>query len=531
MYCIFGILLTHKLFSMRSKVLIKEIPNDPKRLSVHLRSFHKVQREKLKEHVAGRQWEPEKRYWTIPYTVASVEAIIKLFPESHQFTFKIRDDIPAKYEGIDDEVPLAYWQNTPTIKKENIKTTKVNATSFLQVAFKVITQPWGNVKVVAGDKIILQTLNQQYIKAFVPYQYKNWTRIIKNIPGRQWNADEKYWALPYTKNTLEHLRTHLAKALVFTFVPAENIPQAVRFPETQQAKEKAKTIRKKTAAPLNKLQRIAINKMEERLLLGAFAISTRKTYLGCFTKLMLFYPNTPPEHISKDKIIKYLVHQIKTKQISESHQNQIINAIKFYYEKVLNKPKDRYDIPRPRKPKRIPGILSEQEVIRLLQATSNIKHKAILMCIYSAGLRRSEVLQLRLVDIHRNNNYLFIHKSKGKKDRHTLLSPKLLTLLEKYYKEYKPTYWLFEGEYGAQYSASSVQAIFSKSKRQSGINPMATLHWLRHSFATHLLMKGVDIRHIQGLLGHGSIKTTEIYTHLTDQMKRKLQSPLDHLDI
>jgi site-specific recombinase XerD len=170
-------------------------------------------------------------------------------------------------------------------------------------------------------------------------------------------------------------------------------------------------------------------------------------------------------------------------------------------------------------------------VIRLFKAVENRKHLAILMLMYSGGLRLSEVRNLTIHDIKSDQNYIFIKDAKGSKDRVTLLSQKLLIALRKYYIEYKPKYWLFEGQYGGQYSETSIQKVFRTAKIKSKINPLATTHTLRHSFATHLLQQGMNLRYIQELLGHASPKTTQIYTHIAKSDLKKIQSPLDKLDI
>lgn len=165
----------------------------------------------------------------------------------------------------------------------------------------------------------------------------------------------------------------------------------------------------------------------------------------------------------------------------------------------------------------------------LINAPDNIKHRAILWSIYACGLRLSEVISLRLIDIHSEEACIYIKSAKGKKDRRVPLSPHLLSLLRRYYKMYKPSYWLFEGQQGGQYSPSSIQKIFPRAVEKSGVHPWATLHTLRHSCATHMLQQGVNLRYIQAFLGHSNSKTTEIYTHLINFDKSQIQSPLDVL--
>lgn len=190
-----------------------------------------------------------------------------------------------------------------------------------------------------------------------------------------------------------------------------------------------------------------------------------------------------------------------------------------------------YTIDRPRKEKMLPEVLSEEEVVQLLNATENIKHKAILMTIYSAGLRISELINLQIKDIDSKRMQIRVEQAKGKKDRYTLLGKKTLEALRKYVSEYKPKEWLFEGRNAEKYSATSIKSILRESLVKVGIKKHITVHTLRHSFATHLLEGGTDIRYIQSLLGHSSGKTTEIYTHITTKGFDQIKSPLDKLEI
>ena len=185
---------------------------------------------------------------------------------------------------------------------------------------------------------------------------------------------------------------------------------------------------------------------------------------------------------------------------------------------------------RPKRAKVLPNVLSKEEVKKILEANSNLKHKAMLSMIYSCGLRRSELLNLKFSDIDSKRNIVIIRQSKGRKDRITPLSAKILDLLRGYYKEYSPKTYLFEGqEKNTQYSARSLEEVLKKSVRLASINKPVTLHWLRHSYATHLLESGTDLRYIQELLGHNSSKTTEIYTHVSTKNIQQIKSPFDDL--
>ena len=262
-----------------------------------------------------------------------------------------------------------------------------------------------------------------------------------------------------------------------------------------------------------------------------YSESTIKTYAAAFEEFINFYKSVELERIDEKKIIAYLRYLVMERQVSVSYQNQSINAIKFYYERVLGGQRKLYHIDRPRKERTLPTVLSSAEVSLLIKNVDNLKHKAMLMTCYSAGLRVSELLQLKIADIDSNRKQIRIIQAKGKKDRYTLLADKTLIILREYVKQYRPAEWLFEGYKGEKYSSRSLQIVLQRALKKAGITKRASLHTLRHSFATHLLESGTDLRYIQSLLGHESTKTTEIYTHVTTRGFDQIKSPLDNLDL
>ena len=273
-----------------------------------------------------------------------------------------------------------------------------------------------------------------------------------------------------------------------------------------------------------------LSQIEDKLIIRNYSHSTRSTYLHMIRGYLKYFGNDLTS-LTKDQIIAYQKHLILEKQVSVSYQNQSINAIKFYFEKILGKDRETYQIDRPKKEHKLPMVLSREEVSSILTAVSNLKHQSILYTIYSGGLRISEVINLRISDIDSGNDRILIRGAKGKKDRVTLLSPRLLNHLRIYFLKYRPQLWLFEGPENKQYSTTSIQAIFKRALGKAKITKKATVHTLRHSFATHLLEDGVNLRYIQMLLGHNSSKTTEIYTHVTKTRLSDISSPLDKLDI
>lgn len=290
----------------------------------------------------------------------------------------------------------------------------------------------------------------------------------------------------------------------------------------------------KNAELKNKKQEVTVPAAYvQKLEVMRYSKSTQKHYVSCLMEFIAYFEHKSMhiESLTSDDILMYMNYRVNVDGISETYQNQLINAIKFYYEKVLGRDRDRYVIDRPRGTYKLPTVFSEDEVTEIMKQVHNRKHYAMLATIYSAGLRVSELINLKVTDIDSKLNVIWIRSSKGKKDRSTLLSERTLNILRNYYKEYKPRRYLFEGMDGKPYSARSIQSILKKAMRQAGIQKRGSVHTLRHSFATHLLEHGVDLRYIQFLLGHASPKTTEIYTHVSTKKLSKIVSPFDKLII
>jgi integrase/recombinase XerD len=272
------------------------------------------------------------------------------------------------------------------------------------------------------------------------------------------------------------------------------------------------------------------DEMLQKLETMRYSPQTIAAYKQLMEEFINYFPTKNIDVITEPEIVAYIRYLVKDRGISASYQNQAINAIKFYYEKVKGGARKFYQLERPLKEQKLPTVLSVEEVQAMIKATTNLKHKTLIMVCYSAGLRLSEILNLRLSDVDSDRMQISVKGGKGKKDRYTLLSEKLLPLLREYFKAYRPKEYLFEGAVGNQYSASSMQAVVADALRKANVTKHASVHTLRHSFATHLLEAGTDLRYIQSLLGHGSSKTTEIYTHVTSKALVGIRSPLDTLD-
>jgi len=269
--------------------------------------------------------------------------------------------------------------------------------------------------------------------------------------------------------------------------------------------------------------------MKMDLKLKGYSPKTQTAYLGYMKKFVRYFGRSPAK-MGEKEIREYLYHLITGKDLGDSSINSAYSALKFFYETTLCRDWNVAKIPRRKPEKRLPVVLDGSEIKQLLAVTTNLKHRALLMTTYSAGLRVSETAHLKVSDIDSKRMQLRIAQGKGKKDRYALLSSVTLNLLRDYWRQYRPTIWLFPGRLPERpISTRAIQKTFEKARRKAGIQKPATVHTLRHSFATHLLEAGTDIYRVQKLMGHTTPKTTTIYIHLRRQDLLKVVSPLDSL--
>ena len=267
--------------------------------------------------------------------------------------------------------------------------------------------------------------------------------------------------------------------------------------------------------------------MKGDLELRGLSPKTQKIYIYHVTNFSRHF-NRSPSHLGKREIKEYLLYLLRRKKVSSSTVNLCFSALKFLYAKTLRREGVMEKIPRLRSTKKLPVVLERQEVESLFSVTENLKHRAILMLIYSSGLRLTEASHLKVTDIDSKRMVLRIREGKGRKDRYTLLSTVVLELLREYWSQYRPQEWLFPGRPAYKpLSVRSIQRVFKKARTLAGIRKPATVHTLRHSFATHLLEQGTDLHRIQLLLGHRSLKTTAIYLHVSRKELVRIVSPLD----
>ncbi len=368
-------------------------------------------------------------------------------------------------------------------------------------------------------------------------------KIIRRQPDVKWSQTNTCWYVPLTEVAYSLLLHDLKEnaSVDHTLLKAyleKKIKVQTTLPEKKQADQKQtaaiiiKPAVETAALQLSNENLQALQDFIETLKLKSYSSSTIKTYRNEFMQLLQLLKNKPVDSLTVADLKRYMVFAMEKQGISDNTAHSRLNALKFYFEQVLGREKFFWDIPRPKKPTLLPKLLNEEEIRKLFNALINKKHKAMLFTAYSAGLRVSEIVHLKIADIDSKRMQIFIACAKGKKDRYVNLSPVLLDILRKYLKEYKPVpiKYLFESEQtmGA-YPTRTVQQVFTNAKNKAGIKKEVGVHSLRHSFATHLLDKGTDIKYIKDLLGHFNIKTTERYLHVSKKQLVNIISPFDDL--
>lgn len=344
--------------------------------------------------------------------------------------------------------------------------------------------------------------------------------LVRGLPGRRYHKEGTYWTVPGGEENWRRLGETLAGRVV-EFGPSVSLRHQSLFYGASGKMAEAK--RDNPAGNGNVLARYA-----EELKMRGYTTKTLRAYEGHMRRFAGFV-RIGLDQVEEIDVRRYLLHLIEGQCRSSSYVNQAVSALSLFYKTVLPR-SFGFDLPRPKRERKLPQVLGVDSVLRILTALDNVKHRAILHLIYAAGLRVGEVVRLRLDDIDSERMMIRVRQGKGKKDRYTMLSSVALALLRVYVQKDRPERWLFPGEGGEGHiHERTVQKIFEQARVKAGIPKGPTVHTLRHSFATHLLEQGTDLRYIQELLGHASPKTTEIYTHVSRKALQNIQSPLDRL--
>jgi site-specific recombinase XerD len=366
------------------------------------------------------------------------------------------------------------------------------------------TRPVVSVRVLpGGDRIEI---------TFCRWLTERELAVVKGLPGRKYDGLRRVWTAPG------------GPAVITTLKEAFG-PNGIRFEASPQGCQPQAPSTKSSPAPLERVR--------DALTVRGYSPQTRKAYLGQLRRFLEWCgggtPRIPEDPAEKGQA--YILELMRTREISRSYQNQVVSALRFLCESVLGEPALGLMIPRPRKDKHLPSVLSPGEMTRMLKKARNPKHRALLMLLYSAGLRVGEVVCLRPQDLDPDRGLVRVHRGKGRKDRYTLLASRAIEAVKIYRDAYPTGRWLFPGDRPDRHlTTRSVQRVVTRAAKAAGIEKRVTAHTLRHSFATHLLERGTNLRIIQELLGHQSSRTTQVYTHVARSTIEAVRSPLDDLE-
>jgi site-specific recombinase XerD len=378
--------------------------------------------------------------------------------------------------------------------------------------------------------------------------------VVKKIKGVQWSQTNKCWYLPLSRENYNAIvaatkdiatldTTALKQYLIeknktTQALPPDNIKPIPPVINKKSKQAPAPPAKKNSAKKGNSLlctaNQAVIESYVMHLKLHAYSDASIVTYRNEFMQLLQKLGNRNAADLTVEDLKRYMLYAMEKEGITENTAHSRLNALKYYYEQVLGREKFFWEIPRPKKKKQLPKHFNQDEISNIINSVGNLKHKVMLMLAYSAGLRVSEVVELKAMNIDSKRMCILLEDAKGKKDRVTPLSPVLLVMLREYYTEYKPQAkgYLFEGQYsGTHYSTRSLQSVIQVAKEKANVIKPGSIHALRHSFATHLLDKGTDITMIMKLLGHNDLKTTLRYLHVTNRDMLKIISPLDDLNL
>lgn len=351
--------------------------------------------------------------------------------------------------------------------------------------------------------------------------------LIRTDKSLRWSKTMCCWYVPARQNLRQEM-FQLLKGKAWLDYEALNTPIA-----GQSENKENPVVPVKAVVDLKNLSEDATKSVEEFrkwLCSKRYSNNTIATYTDAIKTFLRYYSHRPIGEITNDDLITFNNEYILANKFSASFQNQVVNAVKLFFSIIESKKLNPELVHRPKRAKLLPNVLSKEEIKLILRAPTNLKHKAMLSLIYSCGLRRCELLNLRLTDVDSARGLIIIRHAKGRKDRIAPLSEKTLALLRDYFAAYKPKQWLFEGQDKSEkYDERSLASVLKQALEKSRINKPVSLHWLRHSYATHLLENGTDLRYIQEILGHKSSRTTEIYTHVSTKSIQKIVSPFDSL--
>jgi integrase/recombinase XerD len=426
----------------------------------------------LIKQIPDARWDSELKIWHIPFTPFAIQ----------------------KYHNVFNQ------HSNPVIKPTTAEEQKHRA-----------NYSKSDISIVVSTKMIMLQMPENYTDI----------KFANSIKKCRMNPDSGLWEFPNYMDNLERIRNYFGTRLIQVKYKTDNMD----LPNDKIITKNDLNTRK-----LSENTQYLMMKFRKWMEHKRYSDSTINSYIATLRILFLYLHPKTPYRIVPDDIIDFVNGYILPNKLSYTFQNQMVNSAKLFFREIILSPMDVETLERPRREQKLPNVLSKQEVKAILSVPTNLKHRTILSLVYACGLRRSEVLNLTPTDVDSKRGFLIIRQTKGNKDRLVPISEKTINMLRDYYIAYKPKIWLFEGHpKGTQYSETSLSKVLKKCCLVAKISKPVSMHWLRHSYATHLLESGTDLRFIQELLGHQSSKTTEIYTHVSSNSLQKIKSPFDDL--
>ncbi len=441
--------------------------------------------------IKGAAWSRTHNGWHIPYSAESLLELKKIFPDV---------ELP-KITKQDTGQPIAtHLENDQTFQQAKPDESPIPRRNFNDI----------DIEISAKRISVRMPKNETDVQFILTFKFVRWDKA------------QYRWILPNYGRNLELLKNYFNERITTIRTIVSPPPSFVPVYETTVILAELPLLGKENE------REIAVFKqwMEHK----RYSESTVKVYIQAIGTFLRFVKPKSSAEVTNDDMVHYVHRYMIPRKLSQSYQNQAVNAARLFFKTIQGSKLITEQIERPRREHKLPNVLSKEEVRDLLQVLANQKHKMMLSLIYACGLRRSELLNLKPVNIDSKRHLLMILDAKGKKDRVVPISDRLIGILREYFKTYRPKVWLFEGQTaGEKYSERSLEMVLKHALVKTKNRKPVTLHWLRHSYATHLLESGTDLRYIQELLGHKSSKTTEIYTHVTEKSLEKIKSPFDDL--
>ena len=466
---------------------------------------------KLRE-IPDARWSKTIGAWHIPYSAESYEQLTQLFPDI---------ELP-KNQNVE---PYAVGSAGKSKSEEKVIPVGIKQPDSLDVGEDHTPIPLEAPNHITSRDEITVTFSGKSLILKMPRNETD-IKFVRTFLYVRWDNRQLRWVIPNYGKNLELIKNYFNTRISHI----ENAPALKELKQTTgitysliaRVPEQLPGLDSESLKEITQFKRWMEHKR--------YSDSTVKTYIMAITTFLRFIKPKSSAEATNEDMRRFVNQYMIPKKLSFSYQNQAVNSAKLYFKIIRGSALITEQLERPRPEHRLPNVLSKEEVSAILQALVNQKHRTMLSLIYACGLRRGELLNLKPENIDSKRHLLILLNAKGRKDRIIPISDKVIGMLREYYRGYRPKVWLFEGQFpGDQYSEKSIQSVLKQALNKASITKPVTLHWLRHSYATHLLEAGTDLRYIQELLGHKSSKTTEIYTHVTEKSLHKIKSPFDDL--